>query len=113
MERLLFGISGLPLGDGSVKYNYQSGIAYLKSIGLDAMELPFVRNVNVTDKNKEAILREKNEQDLYLSAHGSYSSISMRTSPKNNSNRWNGSSRAPRRCMRSAGEAWSFIPAFI
>ncbi len=72
MERLLFGISGLPLGDGSVKYNYQSGIAYLKSIGLDAMELPFVRNVNVTDKNKDAILREKNERDLYLSAHGSY-----------------------------------------
>ncbi|TCL63360.1 deoxyribonuclease-4 [Hydrogenispora ethanolica] len=72
MERLLFGISGLPLGDGSVKYNYPSGIAYLKSIGLDAMELPFVRNVNVTDKNKDAILREKNEQDLYLSAHGSY-----------------------------------------
>ncbi len=72
MERLLFGISGLPIGDGSVKYNYQSGIAYLKSIGLDAMELPFVRNVNVTDKNKDAILREKNEQDLYLSAHGSY-----------------------------------------
>lgn len=72
MERLLFGISGLPIGDGSVKYNYQSGIAYLKSIGLDAMELPFVRNVNVTDKNKDAILREKNEQNLYLSAHGSY-----------------------------------------
>ncbi len=72
MDQLLFGISGLPLGDGTVKYNYPSGIAYLKKLGLDAMELPFVRNVNVTAKNRDAILAAKNETGLYLSAHGSY-----------------------------------------
>lgn len=72
MDRLLFGISGLPTGDGTVKFNYKSGITYLNSIGLDAMELPFVRNVNVTAKNKDEILMEKNLKGLYLSAHGSY-----------------------------------------
>jgi deoxyribonuclease IV len=72
MERLLFGISGLPVGDGKSKYNYKSGITYLNSIGLDAMELPFVRNVNVTAKNKDEILQEKEAKAFYLSAHGSY-----------------------------------------
>jgi Endonuclease IV len=72
MERLLFGASGLPIGDKSKKFDYASGIEYLKSIGLDAMELLFVRNVNVTEKNKLPILRSKMDNDFYLSAHGSY-----------------------------------------
>lgn len=76
MEKLLFGISGLPIGDGPQdkpqKFTYDSGIKYLKFIGLDAMELPFVRSVNVTDKNKDKILKAKKENDFYLSAHGSY-----------------------------------------
>lgn len=72
MDKLLFGISGLPIGDGSKKFNYSSGIEYLKSIGLDAMELPFVRSVNVTDKNRDLILQTKLSKDFYLSAHGSY-----------------------------------------
>lgn len=72
MDKLLFGISGLPIGDGTQKFTYKSGISYLKSIGLDSMELPFVRSVNVTDKNRGEILKEKEELDFYLSAHGSY-----------------------------------------
>lgn len=72
MDKLLFGISGLPIGDGSKKFNYISAIPFLKSIGLDAMELPFVHSVNVTDKNKDSILKAKIESNFYLSAHGSY-----------------------------------------
>lgn len=72
MNKLLFGISGLPIGDGLKKFKYKSGITHLKSIGLDAMELPFVRSVNVTSKNKDEILEEKNKNKFYLSAHGSY-----------------------------------------
>ena len=72
MEKLIFGISGLPLGDGSRKFNYASGIAYLGAIGLDAMELLFVRSVNVTDKNSAEIMRAKKAHNIYLSAHGSY-----------------------------------------
>lgn len=51
---------------------YPEGIDFLKKYGLDAMELPFVRSVNVTDNNREAILLMKNTHDFYLSAHGSY-----------------------------------------
>jgi deoxyribonuclease IV len=72
MDKLIFGISGLPLGDGSRKFNYASGIEYLSSIGLDAMELLFVRSVNVTDKNCADILAAKRKHNIYLSAHGSY-----------------------------------------
>jgi deoxyribonuclease-4 len=71
INRLLFGISGLPIGNGQ-KFNYASGITYLKGFGLDAMELLFVRSVNVSDKNKDAILENKLKNDFYLSAHGSY-----------------------------------------
>jgi len=71
-KNLLFGISGLPLGEGSRKFNQASAIQYVKAIGLDAMELLFVRSVTVTARNKDAILQARLETDLYLSAHGSY-----------------------------------------
>lgn len=72
MDKLLFGISGMPIGSGIKKINYAIGIDYIKSIGLDAMELLFVRNVNVTDKNKHTILKAKLDNGFYLSAHGSH-----------------------------------------
>jgi deoxyribonuclease-4 len=72
MEKLLFGISGIPIGDNNTKFTYKTAIPYLKNIGLDAMELPFVRSVNITDKNKTEVLISKDENDFYLSAHGSY-----------------------------------------
>jgi deoxyribonuclease-4 len=72
MDRLLFGISGTPIGDGNQKFDYKSGIYYLKSLGLDAMELPFVRSVNITEKNKGSVLQAKLDNNFYLSAHGSY-----------------------------------------
>ncbi|SHH15910.1 TIM barrel protein [Clostridium grantii] len=72
MDKLLFGISGLPIGENQQKFVYKTGISYLKSINLDAMELPFVRSVNITDKNYKGVLDSKLENDFYLSAHGSY-----------------------------------------
>jgi len=72
MDKLLFGISGLPVGSGTRKFNYASGIEYIKSIGLDAMELLFVRNVNVSDNNSFSILKSKTENGIYLSAHASH-----------------------------------------
>lgn len=71
MDKLLFGISGLPLADGK-KLTYAGAIEYLHDIRLDAMELEFVRSIGVTDKNKQAILDAKNKYGIYLSAHGSY-----------------------------------------
>lgn len=72
MDTLLFGISGLPRGDGRQKFTYATAIPHLRGLGLDVMELPFVRSVNVTANNCEAILRSKRENDFTLSAHASY-----------------------------------------
>jgi len=72
MEGLLFGISVLPIFSCLKNIDYSAGMEYLKSIDLDAMELLFVRFVNVTDKNKESILKAKEENDFYLSVHGFY-----------------------------------------
>ncbi|WP_426349409.1 TIM barrel protein [Alloiococcus sp. CFN-8] len=72
MEQLLFGISGLPLEKDKMKFNYASAIEYLKEIGIDVMEFPFVRSINVTDKNKDAILANKIKNNFHLTAHGSY-----------------------------------------
>ncbi len=72
MEKLIFGISGLPIYSGLKNMNYALGIQYAKSIGLDAMELLFVRSVNVTQNNMDRILESKLENEFYLSAHGSY-----------------------------------------
>lgn len=72
MDKLLFGISGLPLGNGGSKFNYTSAIVYLKTIGLDAMELSFFNSVNITDNNKDEVLEAKIKENFHLSAHGSY-----------------------------------------
>lgn len=72
MEKLLFGISGLPIGNENDKFTYASGIDFLKEYGLDAMELPFVRSINVTPKNMHSIIEAKERNSFYLSAHGSY-----------------------------------------
>jgi deoxyribonuclease-4 len=71
VDKLLFGCSGLPLGQGR-KFTQATAIPYLKDLGLEAMELLFVRSVNVTAKNQAGILAAKAEHGFYLSAHGSY-----------------------------------------
>lgn len=72
MDKLLFGISGIPLGEEKKKMNYSKGIEYLANLGLDAMELPFVRSVSITPKNRDSVIDSKNNNNIYLSAHGSY-----------------------------------------
>lgn len=73
-ERLLFGVSGLPIGPGQdrKKFTYATGIGYLAELGLDAMELPFVRSVNVSPKNAPDILAARQAKGLHLTVHGSY-----------------------------------------
>lgn len=72
MEKLLFGCSGLPLGDGTRRFTNASALPYVRSLGLDALELLFVRSVTVTDRNHDAIVAEARRHNVYLSAHGSY-----------------------------------------
>ena len=52
MKQLLFGTAGIPIsakGLGTIE-----GIGEVRKLGLDAMELEFVRNINITkDKTSE------------------------------------------------------------
>ncbi len=72
MDKLYFGIAGIPHGKKKTKMTYSQGIEYLNEIGLDNMELPFVRRINVTNNNRDSIIKTKKENNIYLSAHGSY-----------------------------------------
>jgi deoxyribonuclease-4 len=74
LDRLLFGVSGLPLGPGAgkKKFTYATGVEHLADLGLDAMELPFVRSVNVSAKNAPGILEARRRRGFHLTAHGSY-----------------------------------------
>lgn len=80
-HRLLFGVSGLPLGSrgglgGGLgpkrKFTYATGVDYLADLGLDVMEMPFVRSVNVSEKNAPAILEARLRRGFRLTVHGSY-----------------------------------------
>lgn len=68
MNKLLFGISGLPIGHEDTKFKYSTGIEYLSEIGLDAMELPFVRSVNVTKKIKRKFYKRK-QKKIFIYLH--------------------------------------------
>lgn len=65
MNSLLFGTPGIPLSAG----NTLDGIKQVKKLGLDAMELEFVHNVNV---NEELALEIKKTAEIVLTCHGQY-----------------------------------------
>ncbi len=45
VDKLRFGTAGIPLS--TKPYNTLNGIARVKELGLDSMELEFVRSINV------------------------------------------------------------------
>lgn len=62
---LHFGTAGIPINAKNTEHAFE----YLKSINLDAMELEFVRSVNLKE-NKANELKDK--ADIFLSAHAPY-----------------------------------------
>ena len=51
MDKLNFLTAGIPLRAG----NYADGFAVLDEMGLDGLELEFVRGVRISDKSREAV----------------------------------------------------------
>ncbi|MFH1181339.1 MAG: TIM barrel protein [Candidatus Woesearchaeota archaeon] len=69
MKELLFGTAGIPLsskGLGTI-----SGISKVKELGLGAMELEFVRNVNIQE-HETGKVKEAAKNGVVLSCHASY-----------------------------------------
>jgi deoxyribonuclease-4 len=69
-SRLLFGTAGTP--KSSKKRNSISGIERVKELGLDCMELEFVRGVKMGESTAANVREKSFDEDISLSVHGPY-----------------------------------------
>lgn len=70
MEKLLFGTAGIPIS--TEPRDTLNGIAQVRKLGLDAMELEFVHSVNVSAEKAPSVRKIAEEKKIALTAHGSY-----------------------------------------
>ncbi len=70
MEELLFGTAGIPISSkGSAT---AEGIASVKKLGLGAMELEFVRSVNITREKAPQVRKSAEKNSIVLTCHAPY-----------------------------------------
>lgn len=69
---LRFGTAGIPICLQDKERTTELGIAKLKSLGLDAMELEFVQSVNISEAKSPSVKRAAQDNDILLTAHGQY-----------------------------------------
>ncbi len=70
MNSLLFGTAGIP--HSTVKPSTITGIQRVKELGLQAMEIEFVRGVNITEEKAPLVKEEAKKNDIVLTSHGQY-----------------------------------------
>lgn len=68
--KLLFGPAGVP--ENSPKRDTEAGIAWVKEVGLDCMELEFVRGVSMGEKKAAKVRAVAEENGVALTAHAPY-----------------------------------------
>ena len=70
MKELLFGTAGIPVAaKGSAT---AEAIASVKKLGLGAMELEFVRSVNITKEKAPAVRKSAEQNGIILTCHAPY-----------------------------------------
>lgn len=69
-QKMLFGTAGIPIS--TPKGDSVSGIARVKELGLNAMELEFVRGVNMKEETAKAVGKAAKEKGIRLSVHAPY-----------------------------------------
>ena len=69
MKKLLFGTAGIP---SSTQGDTVEGVKQVRKLGLDAMELEFVRNVNLSEEKALEVKRAAEENRVVLTCHGQY-----------------------------------------
>lgn len=70
MDKLLFGTAGIPLcakGSDTI-----TGIEEVKNLGLGAMELEFVRSINITKEKAPEVKKAADKNDVVLTCHAPY-----------------------------------------
>ena len=70
MDNLRFGTAGIPFS--TKQRNTINGIKRVKELGLDAMELEFVRGINITKDKTPEVKRVTSENDVILTCHSPY-----------------------------------------
>ena len=70
MESLLFGTAGIPAS--SPKPDSRTGIARIRELGLDGMELAWVRRVSIGEKTAAKVRQKAEECRVALSVHAPY-----------------------------------------
>ena len=70
MDKLYFTTAGIPTS--SPKSTYESGFALLDELGLDGLELEFVRGVRMSDASRKAVLEYSGKKDKVITAHAPF-----------------------------------------
>lgn len=74
INELLFGCPGIPASteEGQGKRDTANGIKQCRKLGLDAMELEWVQNVNVSKEKAPEIRKTAEDSNITLTCHGQY-----------------------------------------
>lgn len=70
MEDLLFGTAGIPLSANP--RTTIDGVRHVKKLGLGAMELEFVRSINITKDKAPEVKKAAEESNVVLTCHAPY-----------------------------------------
>jgi deoxyribonuclease-4 len=70
MTRLLFGTAGVPLS--AKLHTTQSGMERLRELGLDCLEIEFVRGVKMGREAAALVAQKAQEQEITLTTHAPY-----------------------------------------
>lgn len=70
IDRLRFGTAGIPIS--TPKPSTIAGIERVRELGLDAMELEFVRGINIKPELAKKIKYVAEKNDIVLTAHAPY-----------------------------------------
>lgn len=71
MDKLRFGTAGIPLSTPG-KATMLDGIKHVRTLGLDVMEMEFVRGVHVSDEKAPLVKEMAQKNDVLLTCHGQY-----------------------------------------
>lgn len=69
IDKLLFGTAGIPI---RVNGNTVAGIQGVKKLGLGAMELEFVHNINFSEQLAKEVRKTADESNIVLTCHAPY-----------------------------------------
>jgi deoxyribonuclease-4 len=71
-DKLRFGTGGMPIAAQELKLKTHDGVAKVRELGLECMELEFVHSVNLNTTTAPIVNDQRIKSDLMLTCHGSY-----------------------------------------